>query len=149
LGLVCQQTGEFQKLNGNSGWTTTHNFIAVSMLDSSVWLFYDAWEPPSDFDDLPPEEWDHDDVDNPPPTRGRFRPGWDSNWARFGGKDSCRSVMVQIAENVRYWRALGRADAELVLGKCVFPPGHFPVLLSGRLGTDGAVMPPSTFCSAT
>jgi hypothetical protein len=75
LGIVCQQSDAgtpMRKIPGR--WSMTHHFVAVSMADASVRLFYDAWDPESEYDEYPPEEWDTVESEEEPPTRDRFRP---------------------------------------------------------------------------
>jgi hypothetical protein len=121
-----------------------HHVVVVSMLNKSVWLLYDAWEHATD-DDLPLDAWDDDsDPDNPRPDHHRFRPDYDPHWGRLGSDErKPRCVMAKIARYIRDWRALGRADAPLELGACVFPLRHFPVLVITCQADDESILPPS------
>ncbi len=67
-----------------NGWACTDYFAAISMLDSSIWIIYNAWDELSHWDLEDPAEWPNGGEDEQPlPTRGRFKPEWDLHWARL------------------------------------------------------------------
>jgi hypothetical protein len=84
------------------GWECTDYFAAISMLDRSIWIIYNAWD--ADYWELmDPAEWlDGGDDEQPLPTRGRFKPEWDPHRARLARQPhERRRLMAKVVDDVR------------------------------------------------
>ena len=114
-----------------SGWDSTDYVVAVSMLDSSVWIIYEAWDKKVWSDEMqmttryePRKSW----LDTTS-SKGHFQPERDRNWGCLRGCDERRLLTAKIADDVKSWAALGSFDGPIRLRRGSMEDGSVPVFV--------------------
>lgn len=126
--------GELRLPLGSTGEIGSANYyVAVSLLDRSLWLVYNAWTV---------KEGDREDYENPndpdlellPP--GPFRPDWDPSWAELPGLTG-RTLMAKVADDVRTWDFGANPDVEMRLEQAWTSDLVVPSFVCALISPDG------------
>ena len=116
-----------------NSWGSTDYVVAVSMLDSSVWVVYGAWgknlwydetqtQTPSQYE--PRKSWPVKMS-----SKGRFQPERDRSWGRLKGCDERRLLTAKIADDVKSWVELGSFDSPIIPRRGSMKDGSVPVFV--------------------
>ena len=126
LGIVCQAHGHALERDEYA--------VAVSLLDHSLWIIYDAWD----------DWWDGVDDDDilfseEPVHPGPFRPARGIQWAQLPHREK-RVLMGKVADDVQAWDFSATREMQIQHIQEWPEEDIVPVFINARVTNDGRVV---------